>query len=90
MNLSVAQDDHPYYIECQDRRFEITLTVRFFYPSTPRKTGVRSLLVLLLSIYVTLSKNSFFMPRGELSSFSGCKGTLFPRTAKTFPQKNII
>ena len=36
------------------------------------------------SVYVNLSKNSlFYLPRSE----SGCKGTNFFRTAKTFPGK---
>ena len=44
-----------------------------------------SLLVLLFfSVYVSLSKNSFFMLMPKFLSESGCKGTTFFRTAKLF------
>ena len=44
-----------------------------------------SLLVLLFfSVYVSLSKNSFFMLMPKLLSESGCKGTTFFRNTKLF------
>ena len=43
-----------------------------------------SLLVLLLSVYVKLSKNSLLCRPRPFLSESGCKGTTFFRTTKTF------
>jgi len=53
-----------------------------------------SLLVLLLSVYVSFSKNSSQMPsercpKGRFS-FSGCKGTNFPGNHQTFRQLFFI
>ena len=44
-------------------------------------------LLVLSFVYVSISKNAFLLvaSRGA-SSFSGCKGTNFPRTGKTFPR----
>jgi len=54
------------------------------FPLPGGKTRLPPLLVLLHSVYVTVSKNSFLMPQQALYLFSGCKGTHFFNTNKLF------
>ena len=67
-------------IICLRTTILIELTVRI----SPKYPKGHSLLVLLVSVYVNLSKNSFFSARQERFLICGCKGTTFFVTTKTF------
>ena len=56
-------------------------TVRFFYPSDPQRGTLAS---CTTSVYVRLSKNTHPVCPHAFQRESGCKGTHFSRTAKTF------
>ena len=49
--------------------------------------NIKALASCTTSVYVNLSKNSFFNTIAQKLRESGCKGTAFFRTNKTFPGK---
>ena len=59
------------------------MTVRFCYPRVPKY----SRFLYYFSVYVNLSKNSFLFASEEVFLVSGCKGTTFFWTTKTFAGK---
>ena len=88
---SLSQNDYPNILFFSGKAAEQPpqeLNGLFLLPKCLYKSYYKALASCTTSVYVNLSKNSFFflMPHGKRFSFSGCKGTHFFRNSKTFTE----
>ena len=64
-------------------------TVRFFYPSTDTLLNIQALASCTTSVYVNLSKNSFFMPSSLVFERKRVQRYCFFPNHQNFSRKNF-
>ena len=88
---SLSQNDYPNILFISGKAAEQPpqeLNGLFLLPKCLYKSYYKALASCTTSVYVNLSKNSFFYAVARFLSESGCKGTNNFNTIQTFKRKN--